>query len=71
MLKCLQVLGASRVRKLFEKARKLAPCIVFIDEIDAIGARRTGNSGGESENNQTLNQLIGRNGWILVQKKQL
>lgn len=51
-------LGASRVRKLFEKARKLAPCIVFIDEIDAIGARRTGNSGGESENNQTLNQLL-------------
>ena len=51
-------LGASRVRKLFEKARKLAPCIVFIDEIDAIGARRTGNAGGESENNQTLNQLL-------------
>ena len=51
-------LGASRVRKLFEKARKLAPCIVYIDEIDAIGARRTGNSGGESENNQTLNQLL-------------
>ena len=51
-------LGASRVRKLFEKARKLAPCIVFIEEIDAIGARRTGNSGGESENNQTLNQLL-------------
>ena len=51
-------LGASRVRKLFEKARKLSPCIVFIDEIDAIGARRTGNSGGESENNQTLNQLL-------------
>ena len=51
-------LGASRVRKLFEKARKLAPCMVFIDEIDAIGARRTGNSGGESENNQTLNQLL-------------
>ena len=51
-------LGASRVRKLFEKARKLAPCIVFIDEIDAIGARRTGNAGAESENNQTLNQLL-------------
>ena len=51
-------LGASRVIKLFEKARKLAPCIVFIDEIDAIGSRRTSNSGAESENNQTLNQLL-------------
>lgn len=51
-------LGASRVRKLFEKARKIAPCIVFIDEIDAIGARRTSSSGAESENNQTLNQLL-------------
>ena len=51
-------LGASRVRKLFEKARKLAPCIVFIDEIDAIGARRASNSGAETENNQTLNQLL-------------
>ena len=51
-------LGASRVRKLFDKARKLAPCIVFIDEIDAIGARRTSNSGAETENNQTLNQLL-------------
>lgn len=51
-------LGASRVRKLFDKARKLSPCIVFIDEIDAIGSRRTSNSGAESENNQTLNQLL-------------
>ena len=51
-------LGASRVRKLFDKARKLSPCIVFIDEIDAIGARRTSNSGAETENNQTLNQLL-------------
>ncbi len=51
-------LGASRVRKLFEKARKLAPCIVFIDEIDAIGSRRTSGNGAESENNQTLNQLL-------------
>ena len=51
-------LGASRVRKLFEKARKISPCIVFIDEIDAIGSRRTSNSGAESENNQTLNQLL-------------
>ncbi len=51
-------LGASRVRKLFDKARKMAPCIVFIDEIDAIGSRRTSGSGAESENNQTLNQLL-------------
>ena len=51
-------LGASRVRKLFEKARKVAPCIVFIDEIDAIGSRRTSGSGAETENNQTLNQLL-------------
>lgn len=51
-------LGASRVRKLFEKAKKLAPCIIFIDEIDAIGSRRTSSSGAESENNQTLNQLL-------------
>ena len=51
-------LGASRVRKLFERARKLAPCIVFIDEIDAIGSRRASNSGAETENNQTLNQLL-------------
>ena len=51
-------LGASRVRKLFEKARKVSPCIVFIDEIDAIGSRRTNASGAETENNQTLNQLL-------------
>jgi len=52
-------LGASRVRKLFEKAKKVAPCIIFIDEIDAIGARRAGGGGGaETENNQTLNQLL-------------
>ena len=51
-------LGASRVRKLFEKAKKISPCIIFIDEIDAIGARRTSNSGAETENNQTLNQLL-------------
>ena len=51
-------LGASRVRKLFEKARKVSPCIVFIDEIDAIGSRRSNGSGAETENNQTLNQLL-------------
>ena len=51
-------LGASRVRKLFEKAKKVSPCIVFIDEIDAIGSRRTSGSGAETENNQTLNQLL-------------
>ena len=51
-------LGASRVRKLFEKAKKISPCIVFIDEIDAIGSRRTSGNGAETENNQTLNQLL-------------
>ena len=51
-------LGASRVRKLFERAKKIAPCIVFIDEIDAIGARRSNGGGAETENNQTLNQLL-------------
>ncbi len=51
-------LGASRVRKLFEKAKKIAPCIIFIDEIDAIGSRRSSGSGAETENNQTLNQLL-------------
>ncbi len=44
--------------KYFEKAKKIAPCIVFIDEIDAIGSRRTSGSGAETENNQTLNQLL-------------
>ena len=51
-------LGASRVRKLFEKAKKISPCLVFIDEIDSIGARRSSSSGAETENNQTLNQLL-------------
>jgi len=51
-------LGASRVRKLFEKAKKISPCIVFIDEIDAIGARRSSSGGADTENNQTLNQLL-------------
>ena len=51
-------LGASRVRKLFEKAKKVSPCIIFIDEIDAIGSRRSSGNGAETENNQTLNQLL-------------
>lgn len=52
-------LGASRVRKLFDRARKIAPSIIFIDEIDAIGSSRTASAGGaETENNQTLNQLL-------------
>ena len=52
-------LGASRVRKLFERAKKESPCIIFIDEIDAIGSSRsTGSNGAETENNQTLNQLL-------------
>ncbi len=52
-------LGASRVRKLFDRARKISPAIIFIDEIDAIGSSRTASSGGaETENNQTLNQLL-------------
>ena len=51
-------LGASRVRKLFEKAKKISPCIIFIEEIDAIGSRRNNGGGAESENNQTLNQLL-------------
>ena len=54
----MQDYGASRVRKLFEKAKKISPCIIFIDEIDAIGSRRTSGSGAETENNQTLNQLL-------------
>ena len=51
-------LGASRVRKLFERAKKISPCIIFIDEIDAIGSRRASNNSADSENNQTLNQLL-------------
>ena len=50
-------LGAARIRKLFEKARKNAPAIVFIDELDAVGTRRTG-SGFNREHDQTLNQLL-------------
>lgn len=50
--------GASRVRELFAQARKHAPCIIFIDEIDSIGARRHTGDGGVSEYAQTLNQLL-------------
>ena len=51
--------GASRVRDLFEEAKKNQPCIVFIDEIDAVGRRRgTGMGGGHDEREQTLNQLL-------------
>ncbi len=51
--------GASRVRDLFEQAKKHAPCIVFIDEIDAVGRKRgAGISGGHDEREQTLNQLL-------------
>ena len=51
--------GASRVRDMFEQARKLAPCIVFIDEIDAVGRHRgAGLGGGNDEREQTLNQLL-------------
>ncbi|HEX9386684.1 MAG TPA: AAA family ATPase, partial [Anaerolineales bacterium] len=51
--------GASRVRSLFKKARSKAPCIIFIDEIDAAGRKRNaGGGGGEMEQDQTLNQLL-------------
>ncbi|QCI26547.1 ATP-dependent zinc metalloprotease FtsH [Buchnera aphidicola (Stegophylla sp.)] len=51
--------GASRVRDVFQHARKLAPCIIFIDEIDAVGRRRGGmTSGGNDEREQTLNQML-------------
>ena len=51
--------GASRVRDLFDQAKRLAPCIVFIDEIDAVGRQRgTGLGGGHDEREQTLNQLL-------------
>ena len=50
--------GASRVRDLFEEAKKAAPCIIFIDEIDAIGKTRDNHYGGNDEREQTLNQLL-------------
>lgn len=51
-------MGASKVRDLFSQAKEKAPCIVFIDEIDAIGKKRDGNIGGNDEREQTLNQLL-------------
>ena len=51
--------GASRVRDLFDKAKKSMPCIIFIDEIDAVGRQRgAGLGGGHDEREQTLNQLL-------------
>ena len=67
-------MGASKVRDLFKQAKEKAPCIVFIDEIDAIGQKRnSGNLGGNDEREQTLNQLLtemdgfeGNNGVIIL-----
>lgn len=51
--------GASRVRDMFEQAKKAAPCIIFIDEIDAVGRQRgAGSGGGHDEREQTLNQML-------------
>ena len=52
-------IGASRVRSLFEKAKENSPCVVFIDEIDAVGRKRgAGIAGGNDEREQTLNQIL-------------
>ena len=66
-------MGASKVRDLFQQAKEKAPCIVFIDEIDAIGKKRDGQIGGNDEREQTLNQLLtemdgftGNNGVIIL-----
>ena len=66
-------MGASKVRDLFKQAKEKAPCIVFIDEIDAIGKKRDGQIGGKDEREQTLNQLLtemdgfdGSNGVIIL-----
>ena len=66
-------MGASKVRDLFKQAKEKAPCIVFIDEIDAIGKKRQGNMSGNDEREQTLNQLLtemdgfeGNNGVIIL-----
>ena len=50
--------GASRVRDLFKQAQQSAPCIIFIDELDAIGKSRDNRYGGNDEREQTLNQLL-------------
>lgn len=51
--------GAKRIRELFKKARKFKPCIIFIDEIDAIGTNRCfNNNSSDTERNSTLNQLL-------------
>lgn len=50
--------GAARVRDLFAQARKSAPAIVFIDELDAVGRKRGGGGGGNDERDQTLNQML-------------
>ena len=50
--------GARRIRQLFEKARANTPCIVFIDELDAVGKGRSGGPGSNDEREQTLNQLL-------------
>ena len=55
-------MGASKVRDLFKQAKEKAPCIVFIDEIDAIGKKRDGQIGGNDEREQTLNQLLDGDG---------
>ena len=52
--------GASRVRDMFEQGKKHSPCIIFIDEIDAVGRSRTGLGGGNDEREQTLNQFLWR-----------
>ena len=53
------MLGASRVRDMFEQAKKAAPCIIFIDEIDGVGRQRgAGLGGGHDEREQTLNQML-------------
>ena len=66
-------MGAAKVRDLFNQAKEKAPCIVFIDEIDAIGKKRDGSMGGNDEREQTLNQLLtemdgfeGNNGVIIL-----
>jgi ATP-dependent metalloprotease FtsH len=51
-------LGAKRVRELFSKARENAPCVIFLDELDAVGRKRTPRLGGNDERDQTLNQLL-------------